>query len=343
MLGATAGDSIVFRKSKTSLPDWLDKKIFNGLKAVYAPDYERFEYNLNLNQEELMVYLGTYFPRSYAEMFCIVDNLLQNNHFKNVLEQNEINILDYGCGTGGEILGLITAIAKYLTFPRINITAVDGNGGSLLILKDIVEGIPNRKLQVKLTTLCQTLRSEADLKRFTFEKKKYQFVLCDKMVCELISNNVLPSNAYSTIAKTLSSYLHENGLLIILDVTTKDTGTGLFYPQLMNISINDFVRRDTTIETLLPLSCACKEECKDLCFMQQTFFVSHSHKSNDESRVCYRVLCRRDLKKEIMQGINTDCLAHVIHPFKYKQNDESAICPYTKGNGITIDSFNINL
>lgn len=71
---------VCFRKSKTILPHWLDKKIFNDHRAIYAPEHERYEYNLDLNEEELKVYLGTYFPRSYAEMFCIVDNLLQNKY-----------------------------------------------------------------------------------------------------------------------------------------------------------------------------------------------------------------------------------------------------------------------
>lgn len=97
------------------------------------------------------------------------------------------------------------------------------------------------------------------------------------------------------------------------------------------------------IETLLPLSCACHDGCRDFCFMQQTFSVSHSHKSNDESRVCYRVLCKKPLKTAIMQGMETANLIHVIHPTKYKQNDDLAICSRSKNNKIIIDSFNINL
>ena len=56
------------------------------------------------------------------------------------------------------------------------------------------------------------------------------------------------------MAKKLTAFLHENGLLIMLDVTTKDEHSGYFYPQLMNNAINDYVRKSRTIETLLPLS-----------------------------------------------------------------------------------------
>lgn len=335
--------NVSFRKSKTILPHWLDKKVFNDYQAIYAPEHERYEYNLDLNKEELKVYLGTYFPRSYAEMFCIVDNLMQNKCLKETLGQDEISVLDCGCGTGGEILGLITAIGRHLPHAKINITAIDGNDGALAILKNLVESNPNKNVQVELSTFIQTLSTIEDVEKLAFEKKKYHFVLCDKMVCELISQKVLPTNAYAIMAKKLATFLHDNGLLIVLDVTTKDASSGHFYPQLMNHEINDYVHKSRTIETLLPLACACYDGCRGLCFIQQTFSVSHSHKSNDESRVCYRVLCKKPLKTAIMQGIEIANLAHIIHPTKYKQNDDSAICYHSKNKEIIIDTFNINL
>lgn len=335
--------NVCFRKTKTILPHWLDKKVFNDYQAIYAPEHNRYEYNLDLNEIELKVYLGTYFPRSYAEMFCIVDNLMQNKCLKETMEQDEISVLDCGCGTGGEILGLITAIGRHLPHAKIDITAIDGNDGALSILKNLVESNPNKNVRVELSTFNWTLSTIEDVEELAFEKKKYHFVLCDKMVCELISKEVLPTNAYAIMAKKLATFLHENGLLIVLDVTTKDKCSGYFYPQLMNHAINNYVHKSRTIETLLPLSCACYDGCRDLCFMQQTFSVSHSHKSNDESRVCYRVLCRKPFKTAIMQGMETTNFAHVIHPTKYMQNDDSAICCQSKNNEIIIDTFNINL
>ena len=276
-------------------------------------------------------------------MFCIADNLLQNKCLKKTLEQDEISVLDYGCGTGGEILGLITAIGRHLPHTKISITAIDGNDGALAILKDLVECNPNKNIQVELSIFSQTLGTIEDVEKLAFGKNDYHFILCDKMVCELISKEVLPTNAYAIMAKKLTAFLHENGLLIMLDVTTKDEHSGYFYPQLMNNAINDYVRKSRTIETLLPLSCACHDGCRNFCSMQQTFNVSHSHKSNDESRVCYRVLCKKPLKTAIMQGMETANLIHVIHSTKYKQNDDWAICCHSKNNEIIIDSFNINL
>lgn len=149
----STNSNVSFRKSKTILPHWLDKKIFNGCQAIYAPEHKRYEYNLDLNKEELKVYLGTYFPRSYAEMFCIVDNLMQNKCLKETLGQDEISVLDCGCGTGGEILGFITAIEKHLPYVKINVTAIDGNDSALAILKDLVESNPNKKSQIELNSV----------------------------------------------------------------------------------------------------------------------------------------------------------------------------------------------
>ena len=70
---------IDYLKTETRLPKWLDDYIFDDLKAEYAPDFNRFEKNLDLTENENLKYLGTYFPRSYAESFCIFDNIFQNN------------------------------------------------------------------------------------------------------------------------------------------------------------------------------------------------------------------------------------------------------------------------
>lgn len=103
-------------------------------------------------------------------MFCIADNLLQNKCLKKTLEQDEISVLDYGCGTGGEILGLITAIGRHLPHTKINITAIDGNDGALAILKDLVECNPNKNIQVELSIFSQTLGTIEDVENLHSER-----------------------------------------------------------------------------------------------------------------------------------------------------------------------------
>lgn len=168
-------------------------------------------------------------------------------------------------------------------------------------------------------------------------------VKVDGMIAEIGLYSVMfLSLLKESIFIVISFYLN-NHRIVLKVIFFNLEHSGYFYPQLMNNTINDYVCKSRTIETLLPLSCACHDGCRDFCFMQQTFSVSHSHKSNDESRVCYRVLCKKPLKTAIMQGMETANLIHVIHPTKYKQNDDLAICSRSKNNKIIIDSFNINL
>ena len=98
------------------LPAYLDNLIYGEFfGARYCPDHQRYEYNLNLSEEELLIYLGTYFPRSYGESFCLFSSIISAESIKSGLNGKDcINILDIGCGSGGEIIGLLHALENYL-------------------------------------------------------------------------------------------------------------------------------------------------------------------------------------------------------------------------------------
>ena len=341
---STSKQPLKFRKSKTVLPHWLDKCLFDGMNAIYAPEHSRYEYNLDLNSEELKVYLGTYFPRSYAELFCIADNLFHHSELKKSVQNKcSIRILDYGCGTGGELIGLLTALAKHISKPLdIEVLACDGSELALDALTRIVSHCAENSCHhIRLKCQKKVIANESDLKVDDIDGR-FDFILCDKMACELLSHKVVMSEVYAKIAATLCPLLSETGFFVFLDVTTKDDSQKFFYPQLMNCELNQFTSRHSEYATLLPLSCGKNERCTERCFMQQTFLVSHSHKSKDESRVCYRVITRRQFRDQLLQNIS-DNLSFVIHPIKYKQDDPSSLCAKgTLGKDNIIDSFNIN-
>ncbi len=337
--------NVSFRKSRTILPHWLDKFLFEQLLAVYAPEHSRFEYNLDLTKDEVRVYLGTYFPRSYAEIFCIAANLLQNTKIKDIFHSlQNIRIFDFCAGTGGELIGLLSALDKYFTEPKsIEIVACDGNEIALGKLSRILEAhstySPHR-FDVKIEH-CK-ISSEEDIARLLNHQGKYDFILCDKVVCELISHGIVESG-YKGIARYLGEMLSANGLLLMLDVTTKDEKSQKFYPQIMNSQINELIRETENLETLLPLSCGTYKDCKASCFIQQTFTVTHRQKQKDESRVCYRILCRKNLKEGILSKNLVD-MAHIINPQKYQWGLGEAFCPKSKtGNKNIIDSFNVKI
>ena len=337
--------TIKFHKSKTIIPHWLDLALFNHLSAVYSPEYKKFEYNLDIDSEDVKVYLGTYFPRSYAEAFCIFDDLFKSRQYMEELKRVPvINILDYGCGTGGEIIGLVVALSKHIsTSKTINIFAFDGNNNAINALKNLIEILSsNVRHKISLTCLNNTISCEEDFQISGIPQ--CHFILNSKMVCELISKKITNGNCYYKVADSLAKLLAGNGILYILDVTTKDEHSNLFYPQLMNQGLNNFVSQNKEFSTLLPLACESWKDCKDACFIQQTFIVSHSRKSNDESRVCYRLICKQAVKKMFIPDdtLIKGC-THIIHPLKYKQNDASSICTKSTQGNKEIDSYNIKL
>ena len=83
---------------RLTLPDWLDRFIYNDLKGIYCRSNEDMTV-IDWDKSDVLKYLGTYFPRSYTEAYCIF------SHYMKVVNpyehKTELSIFDFGCGTGG--------------------------------------------------------------------------------------------------------------------------------------------------------------------------------------------------------------------------------------------------
>ncbi len=329
-------EKIEYLKTDTRLPAYIDDLIFNRLNAVYAPDFQRFEYNLDLTEEEIRKYLGTYFPRSYAESFCIFDNIFQNNVYQRIIaDVKSLSILSVGCGTGGEIIGLITAIEKH--FPivsEINIFAIDGNNEALTILEQIIDRVQNQSSKkINLKTKQTVFSSISEFLIENGNNQTFDYILSFKFVCEIISmgKGKLDNSYYDFVMKFLP-LLSENGICLLLDVTTKPKHT-TYYPILMNNQVNQAIKEFRKYITLIPTPCSeYGHICSFECFQQKTFSVTHSKHSNDKSRVAYRVLVSQQLKEKIN---------HKVKNSKRLINNEK-ICPYTEKGEFTLDGYLLN-
>lgn len=126
-------------------PKWLDKYLFSDLGAKYSPNHSRFEYNLNLNTGEIKVYLGTYFPRSFVEVKSIFEEFSQNSNYLSLVgERTSVSILDLGCGTGGDIFGLLSFLEKYEPpLESVKLLAIDGNQIALRFFEKIMAELRN--------------------------------------------------------------------------------------------------------------------------------------------------------------------------------------------------------
>lgn len=324
---------IDYLKTETRLPTFLDDFIFNQLNAKYAPDYNRFDYNLDLTKEENQIYLGTYFPRSYAESFCIFDNIFQNiDYIRKISENNSVNILSVGCGTGGDLIGLITIIEKYCQeISEINIWALDGNTEALSILERIIDkfkNISSKKINIRIVR--SKFKSICDIDLIQINELNFDFIISFKLICEIISmgEGRLDNSYYDFIHKFVPM-LSENGLCVLLDVTTKPQHT-TYNPILMNRQVNQALRELKSYKTLLPISCELySSDCYFDCFCQKTFTVTHSSYAKDKSKVAYRIIANIDLVNNI-GNINSNSKLLI---------NNGVICPFTENNYEIEDAY----
>lgn len=323
-------------KTNTRLPAWLDYFIFRELKAEYSPNFKHFDNNLHLTHEDNLKYLGTYFPRSYAESFCIFDNLFQNDIIKREYQdKNSLNILSVGSGTGGDIVGLITSISKHFANIRtMNILAVDGNSDAFTILLQIIEKAKqclSKSINItpKVVVLDNLFTTD-----FNSDSEIFDFIISSKMINEFISKGKgRLDNSYYDFTKGVLPLLADTGFYFLLDVTTKAEHS-TFNPILMNRQINSAVKDSLNYQTLLPISCNINETCCNVdCFTQKEFYVSHSKQSIDKSRVAYRIITNKLFAHKI--GYPDAEYAYYIH------NDKC--CPYTEGKNSARDSYLLNL
>ena len=106
--------------TNVSLPQWLDKYIFSSLNAKYCRSNSDMSV-IDWDKKDMLNYLGTYFPRSYTESYCIWSHWFRqacNGWGK----KDTLSLFDFCCGTGGEIIGLIDVLqSKLPNLRRINI------------------------------------------------------------------------------------------------------------------------------------------------------------------------------------------------------------------------------
>jgi SAM-dependent methyltransferase len=334
--------AVQWLKTDTVLPEWLDRLLFDTLGARYAPDWEKFEYNLELDADDIKVYLGTYFPRSYIEAFCILDDLFATSAYNAVWkDKTEARILDLGCGTGGNLIGLLTALLKHCPhLHSVHIHAFDGNARSLEAAEAIARVFAS-KVPCAVNADFSVMRiSELD----DFPRPvaaAYDFITSFKMGGEIISRNAgLADEFYHRFLALYAPFLSDIGLIILLDVTTRPKHSNNFYPMLLNSQTSQFVREQPTLTTIVPVPCHLYESnCEELCFTQKEFSVSHRARRNDLSRVTYRVLAQGAFASVFHEHIERD--AEYIIGNRAKPKTVSP-CPHSSGQGLRLDGYRIS-
>lgn len=301
--------------TEITLPHWLDSLIFDELHAEYRQVPDEVVTGADQGYEHVNTYLGTYFPRSYAEAFGIFTRLFENEGFKSKwADKDQVNIFDFCCGTGGEILGLIAAILD--SFPsvvQINVDAHDANPYSirkiLRIKERLLELFP--KVNIFIHLIPRYVNDEVDIKDILgLTQPKHDIVMSFKAINEFIQCQIFTEgNSYNNVLRYLTSRLSDDGILCLLDLTHRQSASTQWYPEIMNAGINAFVRRNNDFKTIVPAACYDFEDTCSGCYMQALFKVTHSKRNRDNSKVVFRIIAKRPFAEIVMSHTrqNTPC------------------------------------
>lgn len=287
------------------LPNWLDRYLFFDLGAKYSPNHSRFEYNLNLNTGEIKVYLGTYFPRSFVEVKSIFEEFSQNSNYLSLVgERTSVSILDLGCGTGGDLFGLLSFLEKYEpSLKSVKLLAIDGSQMALRFFEKIMaEFKKHSRLKIDYRIGPVFIESENDLNLVSdVLSDKYDLILSCKAICEMLAKRRIKNKAYKQTASMLSSKLTDKGIMLIEDVTIKSPTTEKFIPYMLNAELNEFVAENDEFATIYPTACKDKEsKCINGCFFKKEIRVTHSAKNNDISKIIYRIIGKKPFAENIV-------------------------------------------
>lgn len=272
------------------LPAWLDNLIFRELEAKYQPQYSNLT-NIDDNHEKALNYLGTYFPRSYAESYCIFTTYFQQ-HKALFADREELAIFDFGCGTGGEIIGLLTVLNEQ--FPKlrlVKIIAMDGNIHALRLFEKVTESITeNVRFVIENKPSNIVIDDFYDLKILeNVLNSKFDIIISFKAICEFVTKDQFEQqNAYEHIAKSLLPKLADDGLMLLVDVTTYNETSQQWLPNMMDQGLK---------------AAGCNIVAKNDGY-NQAINISHSHKQNDVSKVAWRMITSKDHKDENVTVFN---------------------------------------
>ena len=264
-------------QNKVELPEWLDELLFKDLNANYCPTGTDMSV-IDWDKNDVLNYLGTYFPRSYAESYCIYSALFRC-YPENWNTRSSISIFDFGCGTGGEIIGLLMAINQCLpNVKEVSVRGLDGNQCALRIFETIVnECSLHISFSIVSVRICPIEISDFyDMTIIdTIITDSFDIIMSFKAVCEFVTKErIEEQNAYKQIALTLLPKLKENGILVLADVTTYNNVSKEWLPMMMDKGLSPFYN-----------SIIGKNDGYN-----QNFIVSHSKRKNDLSKIAWRIL-----------------------------------------------------
>ena len=284
-----------------SLPEKLEDFIFNDLLKNFQgklPNHEDAKNEVGADETKVKGCLAKYFSGSFEEANQICQHLLSIETIKEIFKnKEEINILDIGSGSGGNLMGLLQCLKEkgILYNKKVKIFSIDGNKFAFKQHRRILDNLNffNGKNNKKFIDYRSHLFANYFLKRFknreNFQRqinevasgKKFDIIMSFQFVNEPYNRKECKEfhPLYRTMAGLAYEHLRKDGLFILSDVNYK-LGTRHF-SQLMNSEIIPYLQKsERNLKCILPLSCAFwYEKCSDYdnCFQQKIFNVYYKN------------------------------------------------------------------
>lgn len=270
-----ANESTTIIERRIVLPKWLDSFIFDDLSACYCRQNKDMVV-LEWDKDEIKKYLGTYFPRSYAESFCIFSNYLskESRVYKNC---QELSIFDFGCGTGGELIGFIMAVVKHLpNIKKIVIRALDGNTYALRDLECILEKTSQvLHLDIESYLIPFIIDDFYDMKMVdNIITQSYDFIISFKAICEFVTKQQFEQqNPYEHIINLFMPKLSSKGVICLADITSFNAVSQDWLPIML-----DNAAKTCNVDILY----------QNIGF-NEDYHISHRCYTNDISKIAWRI------------------------------------------------------
>ena len=259
--------------------------IYKELGAFYQQmNQDKIHNNVDNSEYENKQYLGTYFPDSYKESYIIFKDIFNFINSHNVSTKiDNLEILDFGSGTGAEVFGFLQAINDCINEQNITITihSVEGNQSAVEIQKQIYYHFNfNHIINVKMYTIKFNNSDEIfDFINKTFKDNFFDIIMSFKSLCEFL---YIDNLIYLKFLDNIQHKLKKNGLYVLVDVACEyrvkanDGFCNEYVPIIINQNIREYYKNNNhSLNIIIPFCCFLnKVNCsKDKCYTKTQLYV----------------------------------------------------------------------
>lgn len=206
-------------------PKCFDDFIFEQQGTTYKPDREKVLNNLNADHNDAHQYLGTYFPRSFVESFCLYDYIFGSFGLRTIRSgKSELTICDVGVGSGGATYGLIWALRKYLygdpSFKKIRVLGLDGNEKSLEIFVKLKSEVKLKwpDIEFEFVAIATEISKNEVIPKDDTRLRNVDFVIISKCLQEIGKTSSEIQDLYKLYFEEARGLVSERGVISVIEI-----------------------------------------------------------------------------------------------------------------------------